>query len=367
MKTENVPIESISPDPANARSHGRRNLEAILNSLRAFGQQKPIVVDARGIVIAGNGTLEAAKRLGWTEIAIVRTELDPGQATAFGIADNRTGELAEWNDEVLRSLLDTMDDEMLEVLAFDQKEIDAMVPAPTIDLEQDEIPEEIEPRTRPGDLWLLGRHRLLCGDAMSADDAGRLMGEEKAGMGLTDPPYDLEDFGFVDTLEEFTEDAVVLVMLGDPQVQPLLQKTSMVCPRFFVLDTSLCHRTPLGDDAYIQHILIARLHNGNAPPFQVLGDGYRTILKTKYRGAMSDDERVGHDHQKQVETVGGLITHHSKPDDLILDLFMGSGTTMIAAELLERRCYGLEMDPAFCDMIVKRWENLTGETAVLEA
>lgn len=156
MKTETVPIESISPDPANARSHGERNLEAIRDSLRAFGQQKPIVVDARGIVIAGNGTLEAAKRLGWTEIAIVRTELDPGQATAFGIADNRTGELAEWNDEVLRSLLDTMDDEMLEVLAFDQKEIDAMVPAPAIDLEQDEIPEKVDPVTKPGDLWLLG-------------------------------------------------------------------------------------------------------------------------------------------------------------------------------------------------------------------
>ena len=126
MKTETVPIESMSPDPANARKHDERNLEAIRDSLRAFGQQKPIVVDARGIVIAGNGTLEAAKRLGWTEIAIVRTDLDPGQATAFGIADNRTGELAQWNDEVLRSLLDTMDDDMKEILSFREEDIDAL-------------------------------------------------------------------------------------------------------------------------------------------------------------------------------------------------------------------------------------------------
>jgi hypothetical protein len=101
MKTETVPIDSISQDPANARKHDERNLTAIRDSLRAFGQQKPIVVDQREIVIAGNGTLEAAKRLGWTEIAIVRTKLDNTQATAFGIADNRTAELAEWDDEIL--------------------------------------------------------------------------------------------------------------------------------------------------------------------------------------------------------------------------------------------------------------------------
>lgn len=366
MQTETVPIDEPTPDPANARKHGERNLSSIIDSLKAFGQQKPIVVDKRGIVVAGNGTLEAAKRLGWTEIAIVRSELEPTQATAFGIADNRTAELAEWDDEVLRSLLDSMDDEMLDVLAFDSKEIDALVPSLAVEVQEDEIPEEVEPRTKPGDLWLLGRHRLLCGDAISAEDAGRLMGDKKAGMGLADPPYDLEDFGFVETLEEFTEDAVVLVMLGDPQVQPLLQKTRMVCPRFFVLDLGLCLRTPLNDDAYIAHILVARLHNGDPPPFQKLGDGYRTIIKTKYRGVMSDDERVGHDHQKQVETVGGLITHHSHSGDLILDPFLGSGTTLIAAEQLDRRCFGMEIDPAYCDVIVRRWENLTGETAVLE-
>ena len=126
MKTETVPIDSISQDPANARKHDERNLTAIRDSLRAFGQQKPIVVDQREIVVAGNGTLEAAKRLGWTEIAIVRTKLDQTQATAFGIADNRTAELAEWDDEILRSLLDSMDEETTELLAFNDAEIDGL-------------------------------------------------------------------------------------------------------------------------------------------------------------------------------------------------------------------------------------------------
>ena len=127
MKTETIPIDEPTPDPANARRHGERNLEAIIDSLKAFGQQKPIVVDRRGIVVAGNGTLEAAKRLGWTEISVVRSDLDPTQSTAFGIADNRTAELADWDDEVLRSLLDSMDEGLRGVLAFNQKEIDALI------------------------------------------------------------------------------------------------------------------------------------------------------------------------------------------------------------------------------------------------
>ena len=127
MKTERVPIDEPTPDPANARKHDERNLKAIIDSLRAFGQQKPIVVDGRGIVVAGNGTLEAARRLGWSDIAIVRSDLDPTQATAFGIADNRTAELADWDSEVLTSLLDSMDDDLRELISFADKELDALL------------------------------------------------------------------------------------------------------------------------------------------------------------------------------------------------------------------------------------------------
>ena len=199
---------------------------------------------------------------------------------------------------------------------------------------------------------------------MNQDDARRLMDGEVAKMACTDPPFDLEDFGFVKTLEDFTQDAVAFVMLGDAQVQPLLAETKMTCSRFFMLDLGLCLRTPLNDDAYIAHVLVARLHNGDPPPFQKLGDGYRTIIKTKYRGNMSDEERVGHDHQKEVQVVGGFIAHHSQPGDLILDLFLGSGTTIIASDLLERRCYGMELDPAYCDIIVQRFRDATGEEAI---
>ena len=145
MNTELISISDLTPDPANARKHGERNLKAIIDSLRAFGQQKPIVVDRRGVVIAGNGTLEAAKRLGWEEIAIVRTELEPTQATAFGIADNRTAELAEWDEEVLVSLLDSLDDETRDLMHFDQKELDALVPKATVEEFKSAETKEVDP------------------------------------------------------------------------------------------------------------------------------------------------------------------------------------------------------------------------------
>ena len=138
MKVERVKIADLSTDPANARRHGERNLKASTDSLRAFGQQKPIVVDKRGIVIAGNGTLQAAQSIGWTEIDIVRTDLEGPEATAFGIADNRTSELAEWDDEVLHSLLDSLDEDLRNVLEFADSEIEAMAPSLSIDTEEDQ-------------------------------------------------------------------------------------------------------------------------------------------------------------------------------------------------------------------------------------
>lgn len=124
MNIETVAIDTLSPDPANARKHGEKNLKAIIDSLRAFGQQKPIVVDARGVVIAGNGTMEAARSLGWTEIQIVRSDLTPAEAIAFGIADNRTGELASWDYEILQSLVEGLDGEdALKAIGFDDTDL----------------------------------------------------------------------------------------------------------------------------------------------------------------------------------------------------------------------------------------------------
>jgi ParB-like chromosome segregation protein Spo0J len=149
MKLETVGIETLSPDPANVRKHGQRNMDAIKASLRRFGQQKPIVVDAKGIVLAGNGTLAAARELGWREIQIVRTELTGSQATAFGIADNRSAELAEW-DEKLADVLASLkaEDFPLEEIGFDLADLGKLLPpdfAPGTEGEQGKL-DQLEPK-----------------------------------------------------------------------------------------------------------------------------------------------------------------------------------------------------------------------------
>lgn len=207
MKAESVEIDSISQDPANVRKHGERNLSAIVASLRKFGQQKPIVVSKDGIILAGNGTYEAARKLGWDKIDIVRSKLTGSEATAYAIADNRTAELAEWDETALAETLRALQSEDFDVEAagWQEDEIDALLEKLGADLAgndpkeviEDEVPEPpVDPITKPGDLWILGEHRLLCGDSTKAEDVARLMGGAKEAMLMaTDPPYGVDFAG----------------------------------------------------------------------------------------------------------------------------------------------------------------------------
>lgn len=419
MKTETVAIESVSPDPANARKHGEKNLASIRDSLRAFGQQKPIVVDSRGIVIAGNGTLECAKSLGWKEISIVRTDLDPSQATAFGIADNRTSELAEWDDEVLRSLLDTMDDQMLDVLAFDQKEIDALLPPVTVEIEEDEISETVEARTKPGDLWIMGRHRLLCGNSMNADDVNRLMDGKKADLCFTSPPYAQQrDYGVAKEIVKdwdslmngvfanlpMSDTGQVLVNLGlfyrenqwvsywdqwvswmedqgwkrfgwyvwdqgsglpgdwngryGPSFEFVFHfNKSAVRPTKWV-ETKEQSRAAKGSTNAKMGF---RKEGGSAPASSphLMGQDFK-IPDSVIRVNRSSIDGKMHPATFPVKFASYILQSW---EGLIYEPFCGSGTTMIAAEQLGRESCGIEIDPTYCDVIVDRWEKLTGETA----
>ena len=198
MRTKKVKVETLSNDPANVRLHDSKNHDAIKASLQKFGQQKPIVVDRNGVVVAGNGTLAAAKDLGWKEISIVETDLEGVDATAFAIADNRTAELAAWDDEALAKTLASLqnDFDIDETLTgFDEKEIEELInnAAGLGEVVEDEVPEvPKEAITQVGDLWLLGEHRLLCGDSTNEADVERLMDGEKADLCFTSPPYALQ-------------------------------------------------------------------------------------------------------------------------------------------------------------------------------
>lgn len=193
MKVESVNIGTLIEDPSNARKHDEKNLAAIKGSLAKFGQQKPIVVGKDNIIIAGNGTLAAAKALGWDKINIVRTDLEGSEAIAYAIADNRTGELAAWNDDVLSRTLQELKDDgfALDAIGFDEDDLAQWLKTPEVvpGCDEDEVPEVVEPKTKPGDLYQLGNHRLLCGDSTNVQHVERLMDGEKAQTFFSDPPY----------------------------------------------------------------------------------------------------------------------------------------------------------------------------------
>lgn len=387
MNVQTVPISTLSLDPANVRRHPERNMDAIMGSLKRFGQQKPIVVDAKGVVIAGNGTLAAAKQLGWKEIAVVRSDLIGSDATAFAIADNRAAELAEWDDDALAKTLAALqieDEELAKATGFDDADIDAML-APA-EVTEDAVPEPpVDPITKPGDLWLLGEHRLLCGDSTNSSDVKLLLDGKIPTIMVTDPPYGVEydpewraEAGinrnlrkmgevanddradWTDAWKLFPGDVAYVYHAGifSATVQHSLEQTGFLIRAqiIWAKDRMALSR----GDYHWQHepcwYAVRKGRNGHRTE-----DRTQTTLWTIQA---RDDAGHGHGTQKPVECMGRPIQNHKA--ELVYDPFLGSGTTLIAAEQLGRKCYGMEISPAYCDVIVKRWETLTGKKAVLE-
>jgi DNA modification methylase len=397
MKAELVPIDSLTFDPSNVRKHGEQNLSTIKASLNRFGQQKPIVVDANGVVRAGNGTLMAAKALGWKEIAVVRSTLAGSEATAYAIADNRTAELAEWDDDALKQTLAALqieDEDLAVATGFDAKEIDAML-APD-EVKEDEVPEPpVDPITKPGDLWLLGDHRVLCGDSTKAEDVGRLMDGILASLVVTDPPYGvsyadknafLNAFDKGDRVQTPIENdhldkesaqklwkdsfthmgaamrpgACVYCFMpqgGDQMMMMMMMMTGAgIEPRHELIWVKNNHVLGRTDYAYKHEPIMYAWKSGG---HKFYGDFQTSVLEFDRPNASKL-----HPTMKPVELIARLVQNSSAVSEVLYEPFCGSGTTLIAAEQLGRRCYGMEISPAYCDVIVKRWETLTGRKAI---
>jgi len=400
MKTEQRKVSDLSNDPANARKHNDKNIDAIIASLRRFGQQKPIVIDRNNIVRAGNGTLEAARRLQWESIDCVVTSLNGSDAVAYAIADNRTAELAEWDEDTLAAQLNgllTESEELALSAGFTPEEIEAMVALAEDEPEisEDEVPEPpVDPITKPGDLWLLGDHRLLCGDSTKAEDVGRLMAGAKADLWITDPPYGVayesagrrgkdnqhekiqNDSRPLDEMATFWEQAASLAYdscsdsssyywfacQGGDQMMKMMMSISRAKWRvrhelIWVKDQMVFGRC----DYHYKHepILYGWKQDGT---HKWKADRKQVSVLEFDRPKRSDE----HPTMKPVGLVAYLLGNNTTGGDAVLDTFLGSGTTLIAAEQLGRKCYGMEISPQYCDVIVKRWENLTGRQAVLE-
>jgi len=379
MNVETIAIADLAFDPANARRHSVKNLDAIKGSLAKFGQQKPIVVDGKGVVVAGNGTLEAARSLGWPKIAVVRTELTGADAIAFALADNRTAELAEWDAGILNETLKSLQamDFDLGSIGFDADDLAALIatPEPPEGLtDPDAVPENVETRCKPGDLWLLGGHRLICGDSTDVLQVARLMGGSKADMVFTDPPYGMHlDTDYTKMAEIKVKSKTYRPVEGDDRdfdPAPIIAMFDEVKEQFWWGGDWYHTRLPPGGSWIVWDKRSEASDGLTGNHFEMLWSRHhhrRFIIRHLWSGftARNADTKRVHPTEKPVTVLERVITEYSDKDAKIIDLFLGSGSTLIACHKTQRRCFGMEIDPKYCDVILSRWEQFTGKGAQL--
>ncbi len=398
-----LPLDALTLDPRNARKHTSRNVGAIVAALREVGGARSVVVDEAGVILAGNATVQAAMQAGLTRIRVVeadgtelvavrRVNLTPEQKRRLALHDNRAAELAEWDIEVLASLADEMDlsdlwepDELADLLASADAPPGALLGDP------DETPPlPSVPITQPGDLWHLGKHRLLCGDATKSEDIHHLMAGEQASCLWTDPPYGVhytggtpdaltiandDPQGLEDLLRSAFANVADVMLPGAPfyiahPAGPLsLVFGQVVTDLGWRLRQTLVwvkDSLVLGHaDYHYRHepILYGFLPGGTGRRGRGgkgwFGDDAQTSVFEIPRPKASPD----HPTSKPVALITAMLANSTRPGDLVLDPFGGSGSTLVACEGLSRRCNILELDPRYADVVVRRWEELTGKQA----
>ena len=396
IQIEQWPLDRLLPYAANARTHPDEQVAQIAGSIAEFGFNVPCLVDERGVLVAGHGRLLAAQRLGLSQVPVIRLDhLTDAQARAYRIADNQIALNSGWDDallsaEVARLKEDGVD---LELLGFPEDELDRLLAG--LDGEkggsedEDVVPAPPEtPISRPGDLWILGRHRLLCGDATRAADVARLLGDVRPHLMVTDPPYG------VDYDPSWRNDAGVSATTRTGRVSNDDRADWREAWALFP-----------GDVAYVWHAgvhvrTVAESLNASGFPIRsqiiwsksrfVLGRGdyhwqhepcfyaVRKGATGHWQGARDqstvwmiggggdEDAATVHGTQKPVECMRRPMINNSERGDAVYEPFAGSGTTMIAAESVERHCFAMEIDPRYCDVIIERWQSFTGAKVQLE-
>jgi DNA modification methylase len=354
-----IKTKDIIKNKDNPRKIEKSKLEKLKKSIKDFPEMlniREVVIDENNIVLGGNMRLTAIMELGIEYTDVIKlTGLTEEQKKEFIIKDN-VG-FGEWDWDVLKTDWDVNELEGwgLDITQFEEKE--------KLEAKEDDFNEEPpkEPKAVLGDLYEIGEHRLLCGDSSCSDAVAKLMNAEKADMVFTDPPYDLENENYHSNIYLFTENAHVFVMHDDKGIVNYLRSSKLEFSRFYVANFGFS--SPRGNDPYLSHILVSQEKNGKAMPHKNMHDGFRSIIPMEYRFRLKDD-KAEHNHQKPIKFVSTFIEHFSNSNALVLDLFLGSGTTMVASHQLKRKCYGMELDPKYCDVIVNRMLKLDNSLVI---
>jgi DNA modification methylase len=379
LNIEKIDISVLIPYARNARTHSDEQIAQIAGSIKEFGFNNPVLIDKGNGVIAGHGRLAAARKLGLKEVPCIRLEhLTETQRKAYILADNRIALNSGWEAELLSlELSELLDGGVnLESLGFDADEIDALLNKiePTEGLTDEDATPEVpeEPVTKPGDVWILGKHRLMCGDSTSVDAVDKLMAGQKADMVFTDPPYGvsyedskgrkIQNDELVDKkLEDFVSEAFRSGVIAAKEGAAWFVWHASRFQREFEKATAQVKAPAIGR-SHFRWLHEPCFYASVSSPFNA-GDRKTTTVWTVTRQTTN----TVHPTQKPVALVEIALENSSKAGDAVLDLFGGSGSTLIACEKIGRVNRSMELDPKYCDVIVKRWQDFTGKQATLEA
>lgn len=386
--------KDLLPYAQNSRTHSEYQIKQIADSIIEFGFTNPVLIDEKDEVIAGHGRIFAAMKLELPKVpVIVMSHLSPTQKKAYVIADNKLALNAGWDLDLLKLQLNELDNEQfdLTLTGFDDTELDTLlgevIPANEGNTDPDAIPEVKETRCKPGDLWQLGNHRVLCGDSTNIQHVERLMGGEKADMVFTDPPYNQPESGgkndsigkavhkqtasiahlidfdpktFLNVLPTlFAKSLNAYVFTSKDLLPDYLQWAKSAGYAFNVLVWKKPNAIPIGGTYRpdVEYLLVFRKSG-------IFNSGLSDVSYSKVIECKRDASGL-HPTMKPVEIIENQLRIGSNQNSVVVDSFLGSGSTLIACEKTGRKCYGMEIDPHYCGVILARWEQFTGQTAVL--
>lgn len=357
MKLETIKLTNLTPDPNNARQHDEKNLKAIEGSLSQFGQRKPIVIDQANVIVAGNGTVEAAKRLGWTEIQAVRVpaDWDADRIKAFALADNRSAELANWNPEVLTSQLVE-----LEAVGFDVAEFGFEALSPITEPSSEEEPltfEDAPQRASLGDHWKVGRHEVICGSSLDPETIKRFGTSFDAV--ITDPPYGIKANTMNLGLTKKDKNKFHRGKDWDNEVPPVAWILDLAPKAIIWGGNYFTDQLAPNNDWLIWYKKIANMSFSECEmAWTNLGRNTRLF---SHHWSGEEKRHVTMKPSPVMDWCCSFIDKGAK----ILDVFAGSGSTLLAADRAGQTGYGIELDPKYVDVILDRLEKQTGLKAEL--